>query len=78
MQWPRRHHVLKVQDRTRYAAPYRCTGGILGRCELIGADATLGLSLVTVAPEHELRGAPNVDLAYHGAKAAPDTRLIQI
>jgi hypothetical protein len=78
MQWPRRHHVLKVQDRTRYAAPDSCDGGIPCRRELIGAADAFGLSLVTVACAHELRGAPDVDFAYHRAKVAPDIRLIQI
>jgi hypothetical protein len=55
-------------------APSCCAVGIaLGR-ELVGARGGLLLGLIAIAPEHQGRGAPDIDFRYHWEKIIPDQR----
>jgi hypothetical protein len=52
-------------------APGCCAVGIaLGR-ELVGARGGLLLGLIAIAPEHQGRGAPDIDFRYHGRRLSP-------
>jgi hypothetical protein len=57
--------VCEVDDRAGDPAPDRRTFMLAGGLELVRARGALGLGLVAIALQHELRRPSYVDLGYH-------------
>ena len=62
--------VRELLNRSRNSAPDCCTVVIAGSGELIRADRTFVERFVAVALEHQVGGAPDIDLGYHTDKIA--------
>jgi hypothetical protein len=61
----------ELYDRIPDPAPDRYAVVIVGGRELIGARFAFLERLLTIALEHQVGGAPDIDLGYHAAKTAP-------
>jgi hypothetical protein len=65
---PGRRHVRELIDRMDDAKPDRHAREVTGRREFINPPDAFRLGHVGVPAEHQLSGAPNVDLGDHAAK----------
>ena len=65
---PGRSVVLQLAYRIGDPAPHRGAAVIVLGLELIGARSAFVERLITVPLEHQVGGAPDVDLWYHAAK----------
>src|SRR5580704_7693016 len=68
---PGRRFVCELGDRIPGPAPDRYAVVIVGGCQLIGARFAFLERLLAIALEHQVGGAPDIDLGYHAAKTAP-------
>jgi len=68
MDRPRRCYVRELINRLDDAKPDRHAGEVSGCRELINPPDAFLLGHVAVPAEHQLSGAPNVDLGDHAAK----------
>src|SRR5438105_2074838 len=68
---PGRRFVCELGDRIPDPAPGRYAVVIVGGCHLIGARFAFLERLLAIALEHQVGGAPDIDLGYHAAKTAP-------
>src|SRR6202040_451613 len=68
---PGRRFVCELGDRIPDPAPDRYAVVIVGGCQLIGARFAFLERLLAIALEHQVGGAPDIDLGYHAAKTAP-------
>ena len=64
----KRYVVSRLLDRGRNLAPRRRAIVIAGGRELVGARGALFESFPAVALEHQIGGAPDIDLGYHAGK----------
>jgi hypothetical protein len=67
---PGRRFVCELGDRIPDPAPDRYAVVIVGGCQLIGARFAFLERLLAIALEHQVGGAPDIDLGYHAAKTA--------
>ena len=65
---PGRRCVGELIDRIDDPKPDRHTGEVIGRRELINPPDAFRLGHVAVPAEHQLSGAPNVDLGDHDVR----------
>src|SRR5215831_3581848 len=63
-----RSRVRDLPDRIDDPTPARLTGGIAVRGEFIGPSGALLSRCVAVPPEHQVGGAPDIDLGHHAQK----------
>jgi hypothetical protein len=73
---PGRCSVCELTDGIGDPAPYGLAVVIVLRGKLVGARSALLKGLIAVPLEHEVGGAPDVDLGYHGEQAARLRSLI--
>src|SRR5271165_5325037 len=78
MHQPGRCRIREMPDHTDDPAPARFAGGVAVRCKLIGPSGALLLGRLAVPPEHQVGGAPDVDLGHHAEKASrrPPTKRL--
>jgi hypothetical protein len=65
VKWPGRSVIRELVYSGGDPAPGRGTVVIAGGCEVVGALAAFLERFVAVALEHQVGGAPDVDLGYH-------------
>src|SRR5271165_6725400 len=70
MHRPGRCGVRELRDRIDDPAPTRFAGGVAVRCKLVRPSGALLLRRFAVPPEHQVGGAPDVDLGHHAEKAS--------
>src|SRR5438874_2174439 len=69
--WPGRCCVRELPDGVGNPAPGSRPIVILVDRELVGTLGALLERLFTIAFEHQVGGAPDIDLGYHATKSAP-------
>lgn len=62
---PGRRFVCELDDRIPDPAPDRYAVVIVGGCQLVGARFAFLERLLAIALEHQVGGAPDIDLGYH-------------
>ena len=78
MQRTGRRCVRELSDDVANPKPDYLAGGVASCPELIGMTSAFLPGFVTVAFEHQVRDAPDVDLWYHAGKAIRRIALCRI